>query len=316
MENNPQEEQELIVEETPIEEEPSNFSSFKKKYLKVLIEFILATLLYLVASSCNKFKGLNEALEVQHMEVFEYTKYIMVASYILTFIGVLILILKLCNVNLNFLRDKINHQIAYNILDWVVILPICVAIATTCFSFLFTLTNVSGTSMNPNINNEDRLLVTYPSQYERFDVVVLKVDKEYHLVDGPDLYLKRIIGLPGEFIDYRFQEGYTQLYINGEKVTEYFYTETELRQYLTYNTSTDSTPFRWTEKCFIGSDIRREFCDTVDGHMVIPEGYYFVLGDNRIGSKDSRNIGLIKEEDIIGTATYIINNIFKPEKIY
>ncbi len=323
MENNPQEEKELEVQEDSnkvcnFKEEEANEvrPSLRKEYLKILIELVLSSLVYLIASSCNKFRGLNEALDVQHMKIFDYTYYVMIISYILTFIGIIIFILDLYKVNLNSIKKVINLNTLYNVLDWLVIIPICIAIATFCFSFLFTLTNVSGESMEPNIDNQDRLLVLYPSQYERFDVVVIKVDEDYHMVFGPDLYLKRIIGMPGDYIDYRLENKITQLYVNGEKVLEYFYSEDEAKTYLTFNTASDHEAFNWAEKCFTGSDISREQCEDVDGHYIIPDGYYFVLGDNRVGSKDSRNIGLVKEEDIIGVAKYIVNNIFSPEKIY
>ena len=73
--------------------------------------------------------------------------------------------------------------------------------------------------------------------------------------------------------------------------------------------------FNWAERCYSGAYPERDYCDTKNGVIVIPEGYYFVLGDNRGGSKDSRDIGLVKEEDIIGKTKYIVNNLFNPKKI-
>ena len=84
--------------------------------------------------------------------------------------------------------------------------------------------------------------------------------------------VKRIIGLPGETVSYK--DG--KLYINGNE------TEDEL------------------------SLITRDFELSDIGYEVIPEGYYFVLGDNRNKSSDSRMIGLIKEEQILGTTSFSI----------
>lgn len=303
--------EELVSENE--EELAKKAKKMKKNYLKLFIQLILSSLVYLVASSCDKFKGLSSANDIQNMVVLDYAKYVMYFTYVLSIIAVIIFIIKLCKKTIDF---KINLEKLYVVLDWIVLLPMCIALATFCFSFLFTFTTVSGDSMNPNIHENNRLFVTYPSEYERFDVVVIKVDPSYKSVAVNDLYLKRIIGLPGDYIDYRLENGITQLYVNGEKVKEYFYTEEELKTYLTYNTSSSRTPFDWGEKCFIdGGNSPEKKCEQVNGYYIIPEGYYFVLGDNRLVSKDSRNIGLVKEKDIIGVTKYIVNNIFKPIKI-
>lgn len=296
-----------------LEEEKAKNKKIKKNYLKILIELVLSSLIYLIASSCDKFEGINKSLDVQNMLILDYTKYIMYFTYILTIIALIFVITKIYKNPI--WKTKFNLEKIYNVLDWIILLPICIAIATFCFSFVFTFTTVSGNSMNPNIQEGDRLLVTYPSEYERFDVVVIKVDDSYHNVYNNDLYLKRIIGMPGDYLDYKLEGEITQLYINDEKVNEVFYTEKELREYLTYNSAGAYIPFEWYEKCFTGSDIQKEHCELQDGHFIIPEGYYFVLGDNRPDSKDSRNIGLVKEEDVIGTTKYIVNNLLKPEKI-
>lgn len=302
-------------ETTPIDEEAKEIDKqkLKKNYIKIFIQLILTSLVYFIASAFDKFEGITSYSNAIHIEVLEYGKYIMYATYVLTIIAIVIFILKLCKKEI---KIKVNLIKLYNVLDWVLLLPICIALATFCFSFLFTFTTVSGDSMNPNIYENDRLFVTYPSKYERFDVVVVKVNPSYQSVAEVDLYLKRIIGMPGEYIDYRLENGITQLYVNGQKVTEDFYTEEELREFLTYNTSTSKIPFEWSEKCFIdGGNSPSKPCEQVNGQYIIPEGYYFVLGDNRPASKDSRNIGLVKEKDIIGVTEYIVNNIFQPINI-
>ena len=103
--------------------------------------------------------------------------------------------------------------------------------------------------------------------------------------------------------------------VNGKEVKEYFYTLDEMNRYQTFNTSSVLEVFDWAERCYSGAYPERDYCDTKNGVIVIPKGYYFVLGDNRGGSKDSRDIGLVKEEDIIGKTKYIVNNLFNPQKI-
>ena len=305
-------EEELEVNTSNLDEESKKL---RKNFIKILIELVISSLVYLISSACSKIGIMTSGFEVQNMIILKYAHYIMIVAYVLSILGIILLILQLLKIKL----PKINMDlsIAYVVLDWIALLPVCIAIATFCFSFIFTFTTVSGESMEPNIQEGDRLLVTYPSEYKRFDVVVIKVDGTYDSVSHPDLYLKRIIGLPGDSIDYVYDEetNTTQLYVNGEVFNEYFYQSNELSKYPTFNTSDGLELFDWAEKCYTGYYPGRDYCDTKNGQIVIPEGYYFVLGDNRGVSKDSRNIGLVKEEDIIGKTKYIVNNLFKPVKI-
>lgn len=120
---------------------------------------------------------------------------------------------------------------------------------------------VSGESMNPTFWEQEVVQVKEHHKPERFDVVVL------HPPDNPnDLYLKRVIGLPGERIDY--QDG--QLFVNHEPIADEFAHKTD--------------PFSWE----------------LLSEEPIPTGCYFVLGDNRAVSKDSRIFGLVQEKQIIG----------------
>nr|WP_278253076.1 signal peptidase I [Enterococcus sp. 665A] len=120
---------------------------------------------------------------------------------------------------------------------------------------------VSGESMNPTFWEQEIVQVKAHHDPKRFDVVVL------HPPDDPQsLYLKRVIGLPEERIDY--QNGC--LFVNGRPIKDTFAEQTE--------------DFVWTQ---ITS-------------KPIPKGYYFVLGDNRMISKDSRSFGLVSEKQILG----------------
>ncbi|MGX7182611.1 signal peptidase I [Enterococcus pallens] len=120
---------------------------------------------------------------------------------------------------------------------------------------------VSGESMKPTFWEQEVVQVKSHHQPERFDVVVL------HPPDAPtELYLKRVIGLPGERIDYQAGE----LLVNQEIIADTFAYQTE--------------DFNW-------SDV---------SNKPIPKGYYFVLGDNRTISKDSRIFGLVSEKQILG----------------
>lgn len=145
--------------------------------------------------------------------------------------------------------------------------------------FLFTPTKVEGASMMPTFEDGDRVIVNKIgprlTEYNRFDVVVFKATEEKN-------YIKRIIGLPGDQITYKNDV----LYINGQK-----YDEPYLEQYkgLLKNHGTLTEDFSLGEKL---------------GEEVVPEGYLFVLGDNRRKSIDSRDphIGFVPMDKVVGTA--------------
>jgi signal peptidase I len=128
---------------------------------------------------------------------------------------------------------------------------------------------VYGPSMQPNFYEHQRLLVSKIvynfHEPERGDVIIFRPPYE-----GQDSFIKRVIGLPGERIEIR--QG--QVYIHQTEGTVLELDEPYIED-----------PARWQ---FIGE--------------VIPEGEYFVLGDNRNNSDDSRNGWTVPAEDIIGKA--------------
>lgn len=130
--------------------------------------------------------------------------------------------------------------------------------------YIITPVRVNGTSMEPTLlNGEVLVLEKMNNNYERFDIVVLNANGER--------LVKRIIGLPGEHIEYYDNKLFIDNKIIKNKVTNY-----------------ETYDFYLEE---LGIDI-------------IPEGYYFVLGDNRENSVDSRYIGLISDQDILGTVRF------------
>lgn len=131
-------------------------------------------------------------------------------------------------------------------------------------------TQVSGTSMETTLSDGDQLLVdklSYRfSEPERFDIVVFPFQH-----DSDIYYIKRIIGLPGETIQIDLDGN---IYIDGNLLEE------------SYGREVIDNPGRAIEPVILADD------------------EYFVMGDNRNNSSDSRDItvGSIKREDIIGKA--------------
>lgn len=151
------------------------------------------------------------------------------------------------------------------IIPYIVIITVVVLIRT----FIITPVIVVGDSMNPTLKDNDILLlnkINYRlNDIKRFDIVVIDLG-----VKRDDI-IKRIIGLPGEKIEYRD----SKLYIN-DKVYEN-----------DYNFKTDDFTLNSICNCY-----------------EIPKDKYLVLGDNRGNSADSRIYGLIDKKNIIGNVNF------------
>ncbi|KZE38178.1 S26 family signal peptidase [Bhargavaea cecembensis] len=163
--------------------------------------------------------------------------------------------------------------------EWTKVLLIAFGLAAIIRYFLFTPIVVDGESMMPTLEDGDKMIVNKIGytigEPERFDIVV------FHAPEQKD-YIKRVIGLPGDHIEYRDD----QLFINGEA-----YDEPYLDEYK--EAVTDGT---LTEDFTLEDKIQRE---------TVPEGHVFVMGDNRRFSKDSRHIGVIPFDEIIGSTSLI-----------
>ncbi|MCO7151594.1 signal peptidase I [Vagococcus lutrae] len=154
---------------------------------------------------------------------------------------------------------------------------------------------VSGHSMDPTLQDRERIMAVKLSKIERFDIVTFPAP------DKPgDNYVKRIIGMPGDTVAYDNDK----LLINGKEVAEPYLDEykqslaegevfTTLDTYLLDKPITPTKDDRWVTS-FELTDLNGI------NEAVIPEGKVLVLGDNRPVSKDGRYIGLIDMKDISG----------------
>lgn len=158
-----------------------------------------------------------------------------------------------------------NRKIIKDILSFVVVAIIAIIIKF----FIFSPVRVNGTSMVPTLNNGEFMILNEIGYrlngVKRFDIVVANIDGE--------MLIKRVIGLPGEKIEY----AYNKLYVNGENVIENFkHGDTE------------------------------DFSFSKLNEEVIPDNHYFLVGDNRGNSKDSRILGFIPANKIMGKANFVI----------
>jgi len=177
-------------------------------------------------------------------------------------------------------------EAASGVLEIIFITYFVFALAMT---YLFKFATVSGDSMKPSLNSGEHVLLTiFPSQLHNGDVVV--IDSEYSTVlsdektleirNGLDKQIvKRVIAVGGQQIGIDFQTG--EVKVNGKIIDE---------PYITTLTHNDSGAF------------------TYDYPFIVPEGYIFVMGDNRYVSKDSRDasVGLVKSDSVIGKVLLVV----------
>jgi signal peptidase I len=165
-------------------------------------------------------------------------------------------------------------------LDWIKALLVAFGLALIVRMFFFAPIIVDGPSMLPTLHDGDQMIVNKfaynISEPERFDIVV------FHASVQKD-FIKRIIGLPGEHVEVKDNI----LYINGEEVEEPFLADINQKM----------NPFHLT------NDFALE--ELPGRHKVIPEEHVLVLGDNRTNSTDSRSIGVIPMEEIVGKTNLI-----------
>lgn len=186
----------------------------------------------------------------------------------------------------NFQRKYRENIILLKSAKFIVDIIMVVCVAFVLISFTCTKTTISGNSMNnPNkssLENGDVLLINKMkysfSQPSRYDVIAF----ERPNITSSKTYIKRVIALPGETI--QIKDG--KVYINDAVLNN--------------DVSTDNI--------MTGG--------LASSPLTLGENEYFVLGDNRNNSEDSRfaNIGTVKREDIVGAPWLIVSPIshFKP----
>ena len=144
------------------------------------------------------------------------------------------------------------------------------AVLVMVYLFVMSPQEISGSSMEPNFHNGEYILtnkIIYKiADPERGDIVIFKSPKNKEID-----YIKRIIGLPGETVVLKAGT----MYINNVPLSE---------------------PYNYNKPVYGGSFLKEGVPFTV------PSGMYFVMGDNRPGSSDSREFGPIAKEDFIGKA--------------
>jgi signal peptidase I len=165
-------------------------------------------------------------------------------------------------------QSTVAHSFRNEIRVWTRDLLIAIGLALVIIVFLYQPVKVEGTSMAPLLSDQERIFINkFVYRFEpiqRGDVVVF-----WYPVDPSKSFIKRVVGLPGETVEIR--EG--RVYINGRL---------------------DPEPY-----------VPPQYEDLSDfGPARVPEDKYFVMGDHRISSNDSRVFGPVASKYIYGRAVF------------
>ena len=187
---------------------------------------------------------------------------------------------------------KEKKTVKKEVISWILTLLAAVAIALLIRAFLFEPIRVDGESMTNTLQDGEVVLVTKPGylrgNYQRGDILIcrypnrntasslniggsLEITFTHHT-----LFVKRLIALPGDILEIR--EG--KVYVNGEYVDE------------------------------TGIDMRSTSNESL-GPVLLGKDSYFVMGDNRGNSNDSRKVGPITSDMIVGHVTRVLLPISK-----
>ncbi|MBO0996149.1 signal peptidase I [Bacillus sp. SD075] len=177
-------------------------------------------------------------------------------------------------------REGLRLEKGKEVFSWIKAILIAVILAFLIRTYIFAPIVVDGESMMPTLQDHERIVLTKfgtnIDNIDRFDIVVFHatVDKDY---------IKRVIGLPGDHIEYKDDT----LYINGKA-----YEEPYLDKYK--NQMEAGVPLTESFKL-----------EDISGSMTVPDGQLFLMGDNRQNSLDSREIGTISVDEIVGKANLV-----------
>lgn len=170
---------------------------------------------------------------------------------------------------------SIFRRIYSILIDLVETLVVAGAVFVVIYAFLFRPFQVNGQSMYPNYHNGEYILTNLISlklsNVNRGDVIVFQAP-----ADREKDFVKRVIGLPGDTVG--LKDG--RIYLNGKKLDESTYLASDVNTY---------------GGAFLA-----------DGrNLTVKENNYFVLGDNRAFSSDSREWGFVSRDKIIGKSFFV-----------
>lgn len=182
------------------------------------------------------------------------------------------------------------------LMSWIVPIAIGLLLALLIKQFAFQFVRVDGPSMQPNLQNNERVVCLKQAKIHRGSVVVFDANGVDPQVSVKTEYVKRVIGLPGDTVEAKNGN----LYVNGKKVDQSYISKSER----------SSGTGIWT----LHSISQENSWVLHNGAYKVPKGEYFVLGDHRSVSNDSRYWGFVPKSKIVGVVKVGFWNRTQPAK--
>lgn len=264
-----------IVEEEVVEIDYTDKTKkvFKKLIRKIIVVFV-STVIILSTAMIDRHDDFDVVLKSN----------LFILLLLLSVIAGMVLLIFTYKTKNRYNEAKVYkfHKRFTDIYDMLTIVPVIMVLLTVSNIFFLSPSFISGASMEPAYYDGDDIVFWHLNvEYERYDVVILKAQTG-------DYWIKRIIGLPGDTVI--IDSGIVT--VNGVEIyNEFLRNKDGSIDY--YTICRDGDP---------------DYCE-----YNVPDGEYFVLGDNRDVSDDSRSLslGYVTEDQLYGKVIYKFNNIFR-----
>lgn len=260
-----------------------------------------------VVSLCILFVLLNIKLGISNIITQIYFN---LSLFITVFLVAVFPFMKYGNWETNCFKKTKDCNVLWKVInevsDFFSLFIIACCLIQSFFVFGFFRAEVDGDSMEPTFHNTEVVITRSTSNCTNGDVVVVYYDealnKPYNIhinLATGDLLIKRVVAHSGDTIELKDNV----LIINNE-TEQICYYKTEGMYYSPIPT--------FDLNNYVGKGL---IYNEENNNYIIEKGYYFVMGDNRENSVDSRYIGLFKKNQIVGIVRYRVNSLFDLEGV-
>ncbi|HEL1618563.1 TPA: signal peptidase I [Streptococcus suis] len=197
---------------------------------------------------------------------------------------------------MSMVRNKQRSRFASFLAEWGPLILFMLAIFASRY-FIWDPVSVDGHSMDPTLQHQEKLVMFKTTSIDRFDIVVASETDS----DGTEkLIVKRVVGMPGDTIRYENDV----LYINDQEVDEPY-----LDEYLAaFQKDKLQEEYSYNKQFQAVAQAAQAFTQDANGYVdftvTVPEGQYYLLGDDRLVSLDSRSVGTFARDKIKGEVVF------------